>query len=422
MNVLYLVHRIPYPPDKGDKLRSFRQLEHLARRHRVWCACFVDDPADGCHVGVVRRHCEDVLAINLGWLRTRLQGLAGLLRGKTISESAYRHEAMRAVLGRWCETTRFDAVVAFSAGVAPYAFLVPARRRVLDLCDLDSRKWLDYADASRGPRRWLYRLEGRRLAERERLWLGAFDATILITHAEADPLLGGAFDHRIHVVENGVDLPERQPCPRESRASSSSPPTVGFVGQMDYRPNIDAVRWFASACWPAIRRAMPNAVFRIVGRRPTWSVRRLRRVPGVEVVGAVDQLGPELQRLDVSVAPMRIARGLQNKVLEAMAWGKPVVLTQAALEGIDARHDREVIVADRPQQIAAAVQELLSDPALRARLGDSARDYVARHHRWKSILRRFELIVTGVGEQRSAPVVMASAAQTRDQTTPAVPD
>lgn len=395
MQILYLAHRIPYPPNKGDKIRSFRQLEHLAARHRVWCACFVDRPEDERYVETLRTHCEDVLAIRLRGLPAKLRGLAGLCRGATITESFYRHRGMTGALRRWSESIHFDVVVAFSSSMASFALDVSAKRRVLDLCDLDSRKWLDYAAASRGLLRRLHRVEGERLALREAQWLASFDATIVITDTEAEPLQGQHAAHRLHVIGNGAVLPDESQEPSTPRRQVS---VVGFVGAMDYRPNVDAVVWFVENCWSKLRAAAPDAEFRIVGRSPTRRVRRLARVAGVTVVGEVADVADELKRFTVGVAPMRIARGLQNKVLEAMASSKAVVLTSLAADGIDAQDRIHFLVADQPDAMVGDILFLLRDAASRAKIGRAARRYVETHHQWKDALREFELVVTGVAD------------------------
>lgn len=407
MNILYLAHRIPYPPDRGDKLRAFRQVERLAKGHDVWCACFVDRPSDSQYIEPLSTYCQDVAAVPLNRTRATVRGLAGLVRGRTITETFYQSTAMNAALRRWTESVRFDAVVAFSSSMAPYALTIPTRRRVVDLCDLDSRKWLDYAAASHGPVRWLYKKEGTRLATREQAWIGAFDATFLITESEAAALGEVASPEKVHIVGNGVILPN-VPAGR----ADATDPTVGFVGVMDYRPNVDAVDWFVSTCWPRIRDACPQAVFRIVGRQPTRRVRRLARANGVEVVGEVDDVQAEVQRFQVSVAPMRIARGLQNKVLEAMAAARPVVLTSKAAEGIAGRDGQEYSIADHAEDIAETVVQLLRDETRRRWIGLNARQFVAAYYSWERELEKLELIVTGATrpatEHRRALQVPAS--------------
>ena len=394
MNILYLAHRIPYPPNKGDKLRAFRQIEHLSRRHRVWCACFVDRRSDMQFIKPLRAYCEDLAAIRFTRSLAVTRGLAGLLTGQTLTESMYRDPAMTSAVRLWADSVRFDVAVAFSSAMARYAFEVPAARRVLDLCDLDSRKWLDYAASSNGLLRALYRVEGQRLGARERAWIETFDATILITEAEAAPVRRFAPAGRLHIVGNGVDIVPQSTI--DNRQSTIDHPIVGFVGTMSYRPNVDAVCWFVAKCWPKIRAAFPTAVFRIVGRSPPRAVRRLAKVPGVHVVGEVEDMGEQVGRFDISVAPMPIARGLQNKVLEAMAAAKPVVLSGRAAIGLTAKHEQEYLVAETAQEFVAAVTRLLGDPGERDRLGRNARRFVAANHCWAGELQKFELIVAGV--------------------------
>jgi len=400
MNILYLAHRIPFPPDKGDKLRSYRQIRHLAERSRVWCACFVDTPRDRRYVTALKAFCEDVAAIRLNRASAAVRGLLGLLQGGTVTESYYRHPAMKSVLRTWARSVRFDAVVAFSSGMASFALDIPAARRTLDMCDLDSSKWLGYAAAFKPPMRPLYQVEGRRLAAAERRWIALFDATILITKSEAMPLMGAVPPDRLHIVGNGADLPVLQTQAPNARAHA---PVIGFVGVMNYRPNVDAVCWFAKTCWLRIRQAYPRAIFRIVGRAPTRQVRQLGRVPGVCVVGGVADVHVEVSQFDVSVAPLRMARGLQNKVLEAMAAARPVVLTAKAAEGIAARHGIEFLVADSANDMSRSVLTLLGDPERRSSMGDAARRFVATHHRWETELTKLELIATGTTTRHSDP-------------------
>ena len=404
MNILYLAHRLPFPPNKGDKLRSYHQLTHLARNHLVSCACFVDTPEDVSLAEQLETHCHQFRAVRLNPIRARARGLLGMVRGRTITESYYDHAEMWRTLRAWLAVRTFDVVVAFSSSMSPYALAVPAKRRVLDLCDLDSEKWRDYAKASRGLSRLFYQIEARRLARRERVWVRSFDATLLITEQEAKPLRPDVEQDRIHIMANGVTIPDSPVVGTgDAEESSGRQHTVGFIGAMDYRPNVDAVCWFVKSCWAAIRRSQPNVVFRIVGRSPHRRVRALSRVPGVEVVGSVVDIAPEVRSFDVSVAPLRIARGLQNKVLEAMAYAKPVVLTSGAAAGIGGAHGREYLIADEAATFTDQVLLLLHDASERRRLGDSARRFVQDGYNWDEHLRRFELVVTGAVE-RSAPV------------------
>lgn len=395
MNILYIAHRIPYPPDKGDKMRAFRQLDHLARSHRVWCACFIDDPADRQYVADLESKGITVAAVPLRRATALARGALGKLRGGTMTESAYESRAMRRTLDRWTRTVSFDVAIAFSGGVAPIALHAPARRHVLDLCDLDSRKWLHYAHVAAPPLRLIYSMEGRRLASREIDWIKRFDATLLISEAERNELNAPKeLLNKVRVVPNGVTLPDPI---ADNAATHNQPhrPTVGFIGVMDYRPNVDAVSWFARDCWPYIRSIIPDAEFRIVGRRPTRIVRGLARIPGVTVVGPVPDVQTELRRFDVSVAPLRIARGVQNKVLEAMAAARPIVLTPAAATGIEAENGLHYCLAAGADDMIAETITLLKTPRLRTELGLAARDFVGEYYRWPDALARFDAAVMG---------------------------
>jgi len=406
MNILYLAHRIPYPPDKGDKLRAYHQINHLAKNHRVWCACFVDREEDMRFVPILRSHCHALGAIPLSRTRAVAAGAFGLMRGATLTESFYEHHDMGRLLHKWSSQVDFDAVLAFSSGMAPYAMKVRAVHRVLDACDLDSLKWAEYAGRSSWPLRNLYAMEGRRLASRERDWAEQFDAVILITREEAGPLLRTGAADRVHVVGNGVHVPENNPW-EESGAMKpiGQPATVGFIGVMDYPPNVDAVCWFARDCWPMIRHVFSSAIFRISGRRPLRRVRSLARIPGVEIIGAFDNVQAELRLQDVSVAPLRIARGLQNKVLEAMAAAKPIVLTSVAAAGLTVRDGEHCLVADTAESFAARVLDILVDPGRGRCLGEAARNYVLRNHVWENELTRLESILTRRRETSNRPLL-----------------
>lgn len=408
MNILYLAHRIPYPPNKGDKLRCFRFLKQLSKRHRVWCACYVDTPEDQQYVTPLQAYCEDVAAITLNRKQAMFRGLVGLIRGKTFTEWYYRHPEMKEALGQWCRNVSFDVVVAFSSSMVRYAYRVPTNRRVLDLCDLDSQKWLDYADDSIGPMRWLYRLEGRRLERKEQWWSYTSDATVVITQAEANGLKQYVSTDKLHVVTNGVDIPKPLQTPINP-LQQSTPITIGFVGVMDYRPNVDAVQWFVNHCWSELREAYPRCEFRIVGRNPSRRVQKLNDISGVTVVGEVDDIADELCKFNVSIAPMRIARGLQNKVLEAMAAGVPVVLSSKAARGINGDHDQTYMVADTPDQIIRNISKLLSNPALHQRMSMTAKQFVSLHHNWNEILRKFELIATGMIDRKLSSHTLTSS-------------
>ena len=403
VNILYLAHRLPYPPNKGDKIRSFHQIEYLSRRHRIWCACFVDDPADMTQVDVLRGHCRALAAIPLNRKLAAARGLAHLLCGGTLTEGFYDDRRMWATLRKWSDSVDFDAVMVFSSSMAPYGSAVAAWRRVIDFCDWDSLKWAAYAQSHRGLRSLLMKLEARRLDRRERQWINEYDASVVITAAEAEDLPDLSLRSRVSVVRNGVELRPYSPPP--------TAPRVGFVGAMDYTPNVDAVCRFAEHTWPLIRSQVPEATFRIVGTRPRARVRALAGHPGIDVVGQVADVGPYVDECPVHAILLRIARGLQNKVLEAMAAGRAVVLSSAAARGIGGKDSRDYLIADDAESAAKAIVSLLRDPDHASALGRSARAFVQKHFNWNRELGRLEALLTNQDIDWEVRITECPAAQ-----------
>ncbi len=403
--ILYLAHRIPCPPDKGDKIRSFHQVAHLAERHDVWCAFFVDDPADWKHVQTLKGMCRDVAAVPLSPRWAKLRAMVGFAGGGTLSEGYFDDPRMRRVVREWARSVSFDATMVFSSSMGRYADQVGGGRKVLDFCDWDSLKFAEYGRSGGRLAGTVWRGESRRLRERELTFLRGFDACVVVTAEEAAAVPELVGSDRLHVVGNGVVLGD-EPAVSASEVDA----VVGFVGQMDYAPNVEAVAWFAERVFPKVRRVEPAAVFRIVGRSPTREVLRLGDRDGVEVVGAVDCVRRELEQFAVSVAPLRIARGIQNKVLEAMAGCRPVVLTRAAASGIGGIDGEQFCVADDASMFAARVLRLLSDPPERDRLGRSARRFVGDRFDWSSEMRKLESLLLAkrpIERNRSHPECVA---------------
>jgi polysaccharide biosynthesis protein PslH len=383
-NVLYMVHRVPYPPDKGDRIRAFHLLRFLARQSGVHLACLADEPVEGDVLATLQRYCERVAIVPVGrerWLR----GLSSVLRGHTITEGVFHSPVLAATVRQWARETDFHVCLASASSMVPYLRMaeldtVPA---VVDLVDVDSQKWLDYAAASRGPRAWLYRLEGYRLRRLETALPAWASAVTLVGRAETDLYRRFCAKGPVHVVTNGVDLEYFQPCP------DSSAEGCIFVGSLDYRPNVDGANWFCREVWPEIIRARPDAKLRLVGRRPALAVRRLTALPGVELIGQVPDVRPQLAASAVVVVPLQIARGVQNKVLEALAMGKATVASPQALAGLGTKPGVHLIEAASRQRWVESILRLLGDQELRRALGAAGRRYVEEHHRWLRCLEPF---------------------------------
>lgn len=407
MKLLILIHRLPCPPDRGAKQRVAAQLSYLARRHEVWCAGFLDggspDPATGRALAELRTRCRDVAAIPLHGPLAAARALGSLCRGGTCTEGYFGCRRLERRVMAWSRSVGFDAVLAFSSGMAPLALRVDAKRRVLDFDDLDSVKWAELAEKATLPMSWVYRAEAQRLAEKERAWMAAFDASVFVSERETrlidDPTLRG----RAHVIEAGI--PARRGLSDDGRDGNGreairlpDEPVVGFLGAMDYAPNVDAVRWFADAIWPSVVGRRPDAQWWIVGRSPTRAVRRLHDGARIHVTGTVAAVEPWLDRMRVCIAPMRVARGVQIKVLMAMASGRPCVVTPAVAEGIPARDGREWIVADGPVAFAKAVVGLLDDGRRAEAMGRDAAAFIARHYDPDEGAARLEALLAGTGD------------------------
>lgn len=408
MNLLVLIHRLPCPPDRGAKLRAAAELRWLTRRHDVWCAGFVDPPSSKeaamCierSLGELRKTCRGVAAVPLRPWIAGARAAGGVLAGRTATEHYFASRRLTQCVRRWAREIRFDAVLAFSSGIAPLALKVPTKRHVLDLVDLDSRKWAEAARTARWPMQWVYRVEANRLARREVEWIEQFDASVVCTQREADALRGAACRSRLHVIATGASL-DVEPDRAEQHGTGPQDalpetPVVGFLGAMDYAPNVEGVRWFAKSIWPRIRRHRPDARWWIVGRSPDRSVRSLADGGDIRVTGTVPEIEPYLRGMRVHVAPLKLARGVQTKVLTAMGAARPCVVTSCVAEGLGAAAGRELLVADGEEDFAAAVTDLLADRCRAEAIGRAGRDFVRRAFAPAEGLERLERLLQSDG-------------------------
>jgi sugar transferase (PEP-CTERM/EpsH1 system associated) len=385
-DLLLLIHRIPYPPNKGDKIRSWNLLKHLAGQYRVHLATFVDDPDDWRHVPHVEAQCASSHFAALHPLRARVRSLGALATNRSLSLDYYRNAGLQ----RWVDDTmaahKIERVLVFSSAMAQYAEKFPQARRVVDFCDVDSDKWRQYADQKSWPMSWLYRHEARQLLAYERQVARDCDASLFVSQPEADLFrkLAPESHAKIGFFNNGVDTDYFSPEPAHVSPYQAGERVLVFTGAMDYWPNVDAVQWFATDIFPQLRAAFPGLRFYIVGARPSPAVEALGKLDGVAVTGTVPDVRPYIAHAKVAVAPLRIARGIQNKVLEAMAMATPVVVSPQALEGIDAEPGTELVLADGAAAFVEAVSNLLSRQA--NAMGRAARAKVERQYSWPSNL------------------------------------
>jgi polysaccharide biosynthesis protein PslH len=382
MRVLFLCHRIPYPPNKGDKIRAFYQVQDIGRAHEVDVFTLYDEPADLAECSSLQRYCRSVTACAISPKYARVRALPFLLTRKPLTLPYFYSAELYAAVRKAMAVRSYDRIFVYCSAMAQYVDDrvwndIPG---IVDLVDVDSDKWAQYARRARFPMSAIYRREARCLREYERQLCARAAATIVSTEREAALLrefVRGA--ERIHVLTNGVDGEFFSPAPRPEGA----PPAVVFTGDMSYFPNQEAVTFFAREVFPLIRESVPGTQFLIVGRNPGRSVQELGAIEGIEVTGFVPDVRTYLRRASVSVAPFSIAAGIQNKILEAMASGLPVVATPRTVQGLSSPVAEKVSVAESSADLARSVTDLLRDPEGARRRGLEGRRRVIDDYNWK---------------------------------------
>lgn len=386
-DLLFLAHRIPYPPDKGDKIRSWHLLRHLSETWNVHLGCFIDDPRDDQYCDHLKSVTASQCFVRINPNLSKVKSLLGLITNDPLSFAFYRSRQLRDYVATVHRDVKPAAQVGFSSAMA--GFLLEPDTKIptlIDFCDCDAEKWRAYAQSKSGIGRMIYAREAQTLTRSENLIIERADAAFAITASEAQ-----LFNQRKETTKtvgffgNGVDTSFYAPN-ADFTPFTDKRAEIIFVGAMDYLPNVEAVTWFVSDVWPHLQSNHPNIRFAIVGSKPTAAVKALSAHKNITVTGRVDDVRPWLEGADISVAPLRIGRGIQNKVLEAMAMERSVIASHEAGEGIDAIDGTHLIkTADAPAMIAA-INQLLNDADQRAKIGTAARAYVKNNHSWSAKL------------------------------------
>jgi polysaccharide biosynthesis protein PslH len=394
--ILFLAHRVPYPPDRGDKIRSWNILKALAKLAPVHVAALID-PADQVPEASPLHDLAASLTLFPRGRSKRSAMLAALAKGTSASVELFAEPRVAAAVKAILASKPISCVYAFSGQMAQH---VPDdlddTRFIMDFVDMDSAKFRDFGESGNILSRFAHRQEAKRLFAFEAATAKRADASLFVSQAEATLFRAesGLGRDKVIALENGIDLDRYAPGVVESVAHDPAKPMILFTGQMDYAPNIDAVCWFAEEVLPHI----PGATFYIAGRAPTREVMALAAFPQIKVTGEVADTRAYIEAADVVVAPLRIARGVQNKVLEAMAMGKPVVASKEAAEGIDAEPNRDLIVADDAHGFARAVNALIEDWNRATSLGLAARSQMERRYGWEAQMASLPTILSGGGQ------------------------
>ena len=403
--ILFLAHRVPFPPDRGDKIRSHHLLKGLAKLAPVHVGTFGETAQDMAQ----KRELAAIAKTHALIERNKLLPVAGveaLLKGKPVSLTAFEHEAMRRYVAKTLGNHRIDTIFVFSGQMGQYIPDDFAGRVVIDLCDVDSAKFEAYADA--GQRKWLNRREGVLLSREEERLAHRADTSLLISDNEVDLFrsrLSDPASANLQALGNGIDAQFFDPAHvgLQPDLEEGEDPQLVFTGQMDYAPNVAAAEWMIENIMPALRRTYARARFHIVGRAPVPTLRDRHGENGVRVWGEVSDVRPFLKSADLVVAPLLIARGVQNKVLEAMAMTKPVVLTPGAATGVDAVDGLHFAISQpEPDAMLKRIEALLSDADKRIAIGNAARQFVVENMCWDRIDVRLARLLDGLETDRDA--------------------
>jgi len=388
-HILVIAQRVPYPPNKGEKLRTYYQIRWLkAQGYELTIAVPTETPQDvedlnklGSHLGV------DILWHELKPRPLRLS--LGLLKSRSLSEANFYSSALSQKIHKTLQQKNIQAVMLTASSLYQYAAdcKVPV---VVDFMDIDSEKWRQYSEKSQWPMRWLYHREAQKVRQLEHLCTSQFNASFLISTAEITQFqeVHPDLDHeKVHILGNGINTQEFYPCQTEPMANKACE-TFLFVGVMDYEPNVEAVLWFCQHVWPKLHQLYPKAQFVIAGMNPIPSIEALSNQPGIVVTGFVEDILGYFHSADVFVAPFRMARGVQNKILQAFACGLPTISTQVGIEGIECTKGEHYLQANSADEFISAISTLQEDVQLRAKIGQNALTLIQEQFSWDARLSK----------------------------------
>ncbi len=398
--ILFLVHRIPYPPNKGDKIRSFNILKMLSQHYRVYLATFVDEPEDQIYVNELSNWCEGAIALNQNKTIAKLKGLSGFLTNQAISIPYYSNRKLKKWIKNTIEAESIERCLVFSGVMAQFLNENTSllRSTVIDFVDVDSDKWHQYAENKSGVKRWFYRRESRLLSKFEHEYSLKSAFSTFVSEDEANVFINSISSppkQKVKGIRNGVDTDFFDAKNSYSSSVEIKKKSVVFTGAMDYWANIDAVIWFSKKVWPVVLEKLPDATFYIVGSRPSVEVCNLTGKNNTVVTGRVEDVRPFIANANLSVAPLRIARGIQNKVLEALSMSRPIVLTSMAAEGISHESTDGYWIEDDAKEMANKVLNVLKNESISE--FPEHRAFVQSEFSWDSEMRKLaDLIEQGV--------------------------
>lgn len=388
--VLMLTHRFPFPPDRGDRIRAYHVLKFLMEHFDLTLACTTHEPIAAGDLAHLRELVSGLLVAPIGkWTKYR-RAAQSVATGASLTEGYFRSPSLARSIRTLHTQTPFDALLVYCSSMYQYRTLAGLRNvpTIVDLVDVDSQKWRQLASGTLGLRSKIYRLETQRVCQLEKS-IATTAYSVALTSPQEVQLFSSTVGEQIvaHGISNGVDT--NYFCAQNSaQLCEQLPINLIFTGVMDYPPNIQGMVWFCRDIWPQIVSSLP-ARLKIVGRRPSASVRELANLDGVEVVGEVPDVRPYLAAADIAISPLMLARGIQNKVLEAMASGLATVVTPQSAEGIDAESGVHFQIAATAHEFAMAVIALARSRTTRLSMGLAARELIERSYGWPQRVAKF---------------------------------
>ncbi len=390
MNILFLSQRVPYPPNKGDKLRAFHEIRFLSQRHTISLVCLADDPNDLQHTSTLKEYCQSVDIVYHPESRAKIRSLFYLFSRVPLTLPYFYSKKLQTIVRQKLRESRYDLIFVYCSSMAQYVEQVHHIPRVIDFVDLDSEKWVQYASHTQFPYNYVYRSEGKRLRKYEERLAKTFQHCFFVSDKEVQDFQELVCScPTVTPILVGVDSEVFHPSPEPY-----DPTSLVFTGTMDYFANVEAMLYFVREVLPHIQQSIPEVKLYIVGSRPSAEIQELGKEHAhIIVTGYVDQVQPYVLKSAVFVAPMRIARGVQNKILEAMAMGVPVVTTSLGFEGVTGVPGRDLFVEDHPERFAQQVVQLMTDPELRKHVSLNARQLVEEYYNWDKNFEQLERIL-----------------------------
>ena len=380
--ILFISQRIPYPPDKGCKIRSYHEVKFFAQNYKIDIVTFIDDKNDYQYTEHLKQYCENLHTFSINKWKCLFKGLVYLLTGKSLSEGYYFSRKAKALVSQLEKKNKYKFIFCFSSQIAQYALSSDTNIvKIMDFCDVDSDKFLQYSKKSPFPLNLFYKLESIRLSKYENKIYSLFDRSIFITRAEANIFMKNRKLSKIYTIGNGLDYTYFEPIKTKKENA------LVFTGDMGYYANTDGIYWFCKKVFPEIVKKIPDIKFYIVGRNPTRTIKHLEN-KNVIVTGTVSDVRPYLARAKMAVIPLRIARGLQNKILEAMAMAIPVVISEDLFSSLTNISRNNIFIYKNKETLIKIIIESIDNNALLEKRGKLHRNYIVKNLNWNSIFEK----------------------------------